>query len=637
MSGPRIRVLSVAAVAAAAGLLPVTAVPASARAPAAAPRMAGPNAIRRTLDGAPMAAPGVARRARPGQATSSTPGYAGYQVSPGSSPAKISFTVPTLSCPAKSEYLTIPGVIVGGSSYLGAGVALDCSGGRASYRAVAFFNGPFDYLNMTVSPGDAVSVKVSDASTSKAAVTDTTTGVAKSASFAGFPVSYVDLGDDFGYDYYTPLGIPLFGSITFTGASVGGTALGSASPAGYNMGNGTINLIDTSAVDSAGTGFSTTFIDSLYPTSVQGRVVEGTSGNRTLAATVWPATFTSTVSSSPADFTATIYWGDGSPAATGSISAVAAGNCTYSPLPPAGTCFAVTGRHLFTASGDYQVTVVVTGPGGTASAGGIAEIVPPGPVIPPVADSIGVLTWTTANGSVEECTATALAGLDIAITARHCFDNLSQDSDFQFAPQHTGNCGSGSSIMSLSACEAAGQGNDPYGYWVGTGALAASETGVTNAGHDTVLIGLDDTSSLGYSLLQNIPGLPIHFDPPHGQLHFSAYGYPGRVGVWSLQSCPNELDLSVSSDSVVGISPCDFGQPSGLAGGTSGGPFVSSRYLLNAISATMWFVCQAGTACQEGEQLVWPHQEPQNTAVGNLMSNNAMQLYVVAVLGVPQP
>jgi hypothetical protein len=140
MSGPRIRVLSVAALAVAVGLLPVTAVPAATRAPAGAPRLAGPSAIRGTLDGGPMAAPGVARRAwsgaRPGQVTSSIPGYAGYQVSPGSSPAKISFAVPTLSCPATSEYLTIPGVIVGGSSYLGAGIALDCSGGKASYRAV---------------------------------------------------------------------------------------------------------------------------------------------------------------------------------------------------------------------------------------------------------------------------------------------------------------------------------------------------------------------------------------------------------------------------------------------------------------------------------------------------------------------
>ena len=175
--------------------------------------------------------------------------------------------------------------------------------------------------------------------------------------------------------------------------------------------------------------------------------------------------------------------------------------------------------------------------GGAASAQGIGEIVNAAPASP-AADSVGVLTWTTANGSIQMCTATAVAGLDMVMTARHCFDNLDKDHDFQFAPMHSGNCGSRASIMSVVQCEGSGNGHDPFGYWSGSVALPASDTPPAS-GADTTFIVLDsDRSSLGYSLLDTF-GLPIHFLAPHGQWSLSAYGYPGRVGNWSLQSCPN--------------------------------------------------------------------------------------------------
>jgi hypothetical protein len=455
-------------------------------------------------------------------------------------------------------------------------------------------------------------------------------------------MSYADIGDDYEYNYYTPLGIAPFGSIALTTASVGGQNLGSLSPAGYNMSNGTTTLIRTSGINSAGTGFTTTFRRSFFPTTVQGRVVEGLAGHKTLSATVWPATFTSTASSLPSSFTATIYWGDGSSPTTGSISTVPARNCTYSPLALVGTCFAVTGRHLYSASGNHAVDVVVSGPGGGASAYGIAEIINSVPAAP-ATNSVGVLTWSSSNPkgpAVNMCTATVLAGLDMVVTARHCFDrDLGQDYNFEFAPQHSGYCGSGNSIMSISDCEAAGQGQDPFGYWTGAGAVyPASDTKASDAGHDTTLVVLGDNSSTGYSLTGDIGGLPIHFDPPHGQLTFDAYGYPGRAGNWSLQKCLGAQDVSAATYSVIGITPCSFGYvyPKG-PGGASGGPFVSSHFLPDAVSATLLGICPPVSTGVPCNSLQWPNPQSGPTAVGNLMSNNSMQVYLAAVVGVPQP
>jgi hypothetical protein len=282
----------------------------------------------------------------------------------------------------------------------------------------------------------------------------------------------------------------------------------------------------------------------------------------------------------------------------------------------------------------------VAGPGGGASAAGIAEIVN-ATATPPATNSVGVLTWNTGNAGnpVEMCTATALAGLDIVLTANHCFSGNSQDSNFQFAakfkPVNNGSCGSDNSgsdtIMSVSDCLAAGKATAPFGYWTGTGAVyPASDTSDSVAGHDTTLVVLGDISSMGYSLIGKIGGLPIHFDPPHGQLKFDAYGYPGRVGNWSLQKCLGAPDVSDSSDTVIGITPCSFGP----AGGASGGPFISSHFLPDAISATLWGFCPPNSYCHP---LQWAHPEPNPTAVGNLMSNISMQVYLAAVVGVPQP
>ena len=67
--------------------------------------------------------------------------------------------------------------------------------------------------------------------------------------------------------------------------------------------------------------------------------------------------------------------------------------------------------------------------------------------------------------------------------------------------------------------------------------------------------------------------------------------------------------------------------------GTSGGPFVSSALLPNAVSATLWFICPAPAGgCGMNDVVVWPQPVSENTSVGNYMSNNAMQVYIVAAL-----
>jgi hypothetical protein len=572
--------------------------------------------------------------ARP-TSTGSAPGYAGYDgVAPTSAvTVSASFVVPTISCPAADYLGTIPGVIVGRSdAFLGVGIALECFAGSAVYDPVVFFNGPFTHLKLTINPGDTVVVKVAVGATAIGTVADKTTGVTQKRSFTGFAAGYVDVGDDSEYDYYSQLGVPDFGIAHFASVTVNGNPLSSISPSGYDMGNGATTLIETGTLNSHGNAFTTTFVRNQEPTIAQGRVVEGVAGRLTLSATVWPATFTSSVSTSPNDFSAHIEWGDGTNSPADAIISVAAWNCTYGPIPPAGHCFAVKGRHRYTNAGTYITNVTVSAVGGAASADGIAEIVKATPTAA-ATTSVGVLTWTTANGSIQMCTATAVSGLDMVMTAKHCFDNLAKDSDFQFAPMHSGNCGSGSSIMSVVQCEGSGNGQDPLGYWHGSEVLPASDTPPASGGDTTFIVLDSDTSSHGYSLVDIVGGLPIHFLAPHGQWSFSAYGYPGRVGNWTLQGCTNETDKSGPSFTVVGIAPCDFGYSDGMAGGTSGGPFVSSNLLPNAVAATQWFICKAPTGgCQIGSTLVWPQPVSENTSVGNYMSNNAMQVFIVAAL-----
>src|SRR3954454_3059009 len=205
----------------------------------------------------------------------------------------------------------------------------------------------------------------------------------------------------------------------------------------------------------------------------RGRVIEGLVGSDTV--NPWVATFTDEAPADPASYRAHIAWGDGK-SSDGSV--VAAGDprdCDYIGHPHSGGCFVVTAMHTYAGAGTRPFAVTIDKAGRGLDAQGVAEIVPRASrrsrndKIAAVARTIGPLTFTT-NGSVYGCTAEALAGTSVVLTAKHCAVDLrtNRNNDhFQFAPEERGDCWKGGN-RSLAAC--AGSVSEPHGYWCASSA-----------------------------------------------------------------------------------------------------------------------------------------------------------------------
>ncbi len=95
------------------------------------------------------------------------------------------------------------------------------------------------------------------------------------------------------------------------------------------------------------------------------------------------------------DFNATINWGDGTRATTGTVAAAQGGG------------FVVTGTHTYASTGSYTTTVSISDIGGSrASAQGTASVLPPAPAVTQVNPSSG----PTAGGTSVTITGTNFTG-----------------------------------------------------------------------------------------------------------------------------------------------------------------------------------------------------------------------------------
>jgi hypothetical protein len=205
--------------------------------------------------------------ARPGAASvANNPDFAGYvaAVAPGSATsAAAQFKVPRLSCTAASRGIT-PGVLVLVNNFRSESSAylfVLCIRGRAVYFPALDVNR--NEVNYTTSfhAGDVVKVsaKVTTRGTT-VQITDVTRGVTKRRTGPGARPSAVFVGDDSVFLGTTRLGVPNFGTLTFTSCLVDGRALAHLHPVrAQRVNSRNVVQIATGALSPGGRAFATHF------------------------------------------------------------------------------------------------------------------------------------------------------------------------------------------------------------------------------------------------------------------------------------------------------------------------------------------------------------------------------------------
>jgi acyl dehydratase len=190
--------------------------------------------------------------------------FAGYQapVAPGSATSSAAqFKVPRLSCTAADRGITPgAGVVVNNfRSDSSAFLFAVCHRGRAVYFPALDLNGHEVSYTTPVHAGNVikVSAKVTTRSTT-VQITDVTTGVTKRRTGPGARSSAAFAGDDSVLLNGTLLGVPRFGTLTFTRCFIDGRALARSHPFRYQRVNRrNIVQIATGALSSGGTAFPT--------------------------------------------------------------------------------------------------------------------------------------------------------------------------------------------------------------------------------------------------------------------------------------------------------------------------------------------------------------------------------------------
>jgi hypothetical protein len=191
--------------------------------------------------------------------------FAGYQatVAAGSATSSAAqYKVPALSCTSADRAITpVAGVAVNSfATYSSAFLFVGCQAGTAVYFPALVINGTeTNYTTTPLSAGDVikVSTKVTTTGTT-ASVTDVTKGVTKKLTGPGASSSAAYVGDSSWTNAGTLLGVPRFGTLTFTHCLIDGSALAGSHPAEYQRVNtGGIVQIATGALSSAGTAFAT--------------------------------------------------------------------------------------------------------------------------------------------------------------------------------------------------------------------------------------------------------------------------------------------------------------------------------------------------------------------------------------------
>jgi hypothetical protein len=206
----------------------------------------------------------AAAQARTPSAINST-GFAGYQatVTAGSATSSAAqYKLPKLSCTSADRGITpVAGVEVNNkTSYSAAFVFTGCQTGKAVYFPALVVSGNEVNYTTAFHAGDVIKVttKVTTTGTT-VSVADTTTAVTKKRTGAGASASAAYVGDSDWTVNGVILGVPSFGTLSFTSCSIDGKSLAASHPAEYQRVNGTTIQITTGALSSAGTAFATHF------------------------------------------------------------------------------------------------------------------------------------------------------------------------------------------------------------------------------------------------------------------------------------------------------------------------------------------------------------------------------------------
>jgi len=208
---------------------------------------------------------GAPASARPGAASViNNPFFAGYQASLAAGSATSSaaqFRVPRLSCTTADRGI-VPGVGVvvnNFRSFSGAALIVECVRGRARYVPVTAINGNQVSYTTRVRAGDVIKVSVMVTTRGTTIrVTDVTTGFTRRRTGPGARSSAAFVGDDSLFSGRTLLGVPGFGTLTFTSCLVDGRALARSHPARFQRVNSRgILQIATGALSPGGTAFAT--------------------------------------------------------------------------------------------------------------------------------------------------------------------------------------------------------------------------------------------------------------------------------------------------------------------------------------------------------------------------------------------
>jgi len=194
--------------------------------------------------------------------------FAGYQASvaagsPTSSAAQ--FKVPRLSCTSAFRGIT-PGAGVQVNAFRSVSFAFVfvlCHSGRAAYVPALVINGnEVNYPRMAVRAGNVIKVSAKVTTTGTTVqVTDVTKAITKKLTGPGASANAAYAGDS---DWVTStnklLGVPKFGTLTFTHCTVDGKTLASAHPTKIQRVNSSnVVQIATGALSRAGTTFATHF------------------------------------------------------------------------------------------------------------------------------------------------------------------------------------------------------------------------------------------------------------------------------------------------------------------------------------------------------------------------------------------
>ena len=190
--------------------------------------------------------------------------FAGYQatVAAGSATSSAAqYKLPALTCKGANRAITpVAGVGVNGNTTFSAAfVFTGCQSGKAAYFPALVINGSeTNYTTTAFHAGNVikVSTKVTTAGTT-VSVTDATTSVTKKRTGPGASSSVAYVGDSDWAVNGTILGVPNFGTLSFTSCSVDGKSLASSHPAKYQRVNGTTVQIIPGPLSSTGTAFPT--------------------------------------------------------------------------------------------------------------------------------------------------------------------------------------------------------------------------------------------------------------------------------------------------------------------------------------------------------------------------------------------